>query len=72
METIHRNRYLGIETDPQENRKFKVRLAICLTAIAFATCVMLAQETRSIYKGKVNTTIRKAQRAGRKVKSLFQ
>lgn len=72
MEKVHRNKYLGIEADPRENRKFKIRLAICLTVIGLATCLMLARETRNIYKGKVTVATRKAQGAGRKIQVLFQ
>lgn len=72
METVHRNHYLGIETDPKESKKFKIRLAICLTVIGMATAIMLVQETRTIYKGNIRTAARKAQRAGRKINVLFQ
>ena len=72
MEISQRNEYLGIETDPNEPKKFKIRFAICFTFIVMATIVMLNEETRNIYKGKITANARKARKAGRKVRNLFE
>jgi hypothetical protein len=72
MEISQRNQYLGFETDPDESKKFKIRFAICLIFIAMATVLLLTQETRNLYKGKIKITTRKANRAGRKVRNLFE
>tara|TARA_R110002074_G_C12350919_1_gene649643 strand:- start:513 stop:632 length:120 start_codon:yes stop_codon:yes gene_type:complete len=37
-----------------------------------ATIVMLNEETRNIYKGKITANARKARKAGRKVRNLFE
>lgn len=72
METVHRNRYLGIETETDESRKFKVRMAVALTVVGLATGLLLMQETRNFYKGNVTMAAKKARKAGRKFECLFQ
>jgi len=51
METSQRNKYLGIETDPNESKRFKIQLAICLLIVGVYAALLFTHDTRNRYMG---------------------